>query len=252
MAEGRHALVTGAGKGIGAAIARALAASGHRVTLLGRTREPLAAVAAEIGPAALPVTADVSDPAALTEAVRAAEAGFGQVDVLVNNAGIAHSAPLGKTSREDFQRLLAVNLLGPFELIRLVLPGMLARRAGRIVNVASTAGLKGYAYTAAYTATKHAVIGMTRSLALETARTGVTVNAVCPGFADTDIARDAVAGIVAKTGRTEAEAVAELAKFNPMGRLVAPSEVAAAVVFLAGDAAGAMTGVALPVAGGEI
>lgn len=252
MAGARHALVTGAGRGIGAAIARALAGAGFRVSLTGRTRAHLDAVAAEIGAGALAVPADVSDPSALAAAVREAEAALGPVDVLVNNAGVAHSAPFAKTSREDFERLLAVNLLGPFELTRLVLPGMLARRSGRVVNVASTAGLKGYAYTAAYTATKHAVVGMTRALALETARTGVTVNAVCPGFADTDIARDAVAGIVAKTGRSEAEARAELAKFNPMGRLIAPAEVAAAVLYLVGEEAGALTGIALPVAGGEV
>jgi NAD(P)-dependent dehydrogenase (short-subunit alcohol dehydrogenase family) len=160
--------------------------------------------------------------------------------------------PFAKTSRAEFERVLAVNLLGPVETCRHVLPGMQARGWGRIVNIASTAGLKGYAYTAAYVASKHALVGLTRALALEVAKTGVTVNAVCPGFADTDIVAASVEKIVAKTGRSAADARAELAKFNPMGRLIAPEEVAAAVLYLVGEQAAAVTGTALPVAGGEV
>jgi NAD(P)-dependent dehydrogenase (short-subunit alcohol dehydrogenase family) len=243
---GRHALVSGGGRGIGAAIARALADAGHRVTVLGRDRAALDRVAGAIGGAV--AVADLADPAAVAAAFAAME----PVDVLVNNAGIAPSMPFLKTARADFERVMAVNLLGPVETCRTVLPGMQARGWGRIVNVASTAGLKGYAYTAAYVASKHALIGLTRALALEVARSGVTVNAVCPGFADTDIVAASVEKIVAKTGRTVEEARAELAKFNPMGRLIAPEEVAAAVLYLVGERAAGVTGTALPIAGGEV
>jgi NAD(P)-dependent dehydrogenase (short-subunit alcohol dehydrogenase family) len=243
---GRHALVTGGGRGLGAAIARALAGAGHRVTVLGRDRAALDRVADGIGAAV--AVADLADPAA----VAAAFATLDPVDILVNNAGIAPSMPFAKTSRAEFERVLAVNLLGPVETCRHVLPGMQARGWGRIINIASTAGLKGYAYTAAYVASKHALVGLTRALALEVAKTGVTVNAVCPGFADTDIVAASVEKIVAKTGRSAADARAELAKFNPMGRLIAPEEVAAAVLYLVGEQAAAVTGTALPVAGGEV
>lgn len=231
---GRHALVTGGTRGIGAAIARALAAAGARVTVTGR----------ESGD----IRMDVADPAS----VRAAFALAGPVDILVNNAGQAGSAPFARTGEALWQRMLDVNLSGTFHCTQAALPAMLDAGWGRIVNVASTAGLTGYRYVAAYCAAKHGVIGMTRALALEVAERGVTVNAVCPGFTDTDIVRDAVANIVAKTGRSEAQALAELASGNPQQRLVQVDEVANAVLWLCMPQSGAMNGQALAVAGGEV
>lgn len=251
---GRHALVTGGGRGIGAAIARALLAQGARVTITGRSSEALAATVAElsalgdIDSAAM----DVASAASVAQAFAAAQARFGPVAVLVNNAGQAASAPFLKTSEEVWQQMLAVNLTGVWHCSRAALPAMLEARWGRIVNVASTAGLTGYGYVSAYCAAKHGVIGLTRSLALEVAAKGVTVNAVCPGYTETDIVHDAVANIVAKTGRSEQEAMAELAAGNPQKRLVQPDEVANAVAWLCMPGAGAMNGQSVAVAGGEV
>jgi NAD(P)-dependent dehydrogenase (short-subunit alcohol dehydrogenase family) len=173
------------------------------------------------------------------------------IDILVNNAGTALSAPFLKTSNADFQRMLDVHLLGPVVAARALLPGMVVRKFGRIINIASTAALKGYPYTSAYGAAKHGLLGLTRALATELASTGVTVNAVCPGFTDTDMARASIETIVAKTGRTPEAARAELTRTNPMGRMIAPEEVADAVCFLARRESGAITGTAITVAGGE-
>lgn len=243
---GRHALVTGGARGIGLAIARALIGAGARVTISGRDGAALSRAALEIG--ALSVQMDVSDP----DAVRAAFDLVGPLDILVNNAGQAASAPFGKTDAALWQRMLDVNLSGPFYCTQAALPAMLERRWGRIVNVASSAGLTGYRYVAAYCAAKHGVVGMTRSLALEVAARGVTVNAVCPGFTDTGIVADAVANIVAKTGRSPDQARAELAAGNPQQRLVQVEEVANAVLWLCMPQSGAMNGQALAVAGGEV
>ena len=252
--EGRHALVTGGGRGIGAAIARALLAKGARVTITGRSREALAATVAELSAFGEIdcVPMDVASADSVAQAFGAAQARFGPVAVLVNNAGQAASAPFLKTSADVWQQMLAVNLSGTWHCIQAALPGMLEARWGRIVNVASTAGLTGYGYVSAYCAAKHGVIGLTRSLALEVAAKGVTVNAVCPGYTETDIVRDAVANIVAKTGRTEQEALAELAAGNPQKRLVQPEEVANAVAWLCMPGAGAMNGQSVAVAGGEV
>jgi NAD(P)-dependent dehydrogenase (short-subunit alcohol dehydrogenase family) len=244
--EGKHAMVTGGARGIGAAIARALLNAGARVTISGRDGAALAAAAQQMGCGF--VQMDVAQP----ESVRAAFAQAGPLDILVNNAGQAGSAPFGKTDEALWQRMLDVNLGGTFYCTQAALPAMLERRWGRIVNVASTAGLTGYRYVAAYCAAKHGVIGMTRALALEVATKGVTVNAVCPGFTDTDIVADALANIVAKTGRSEAEARLELASGNPQQRLVQTEEVANAVLWLCMPQSGAMNGQALAVAGGEV
>ena len=252
--DGRHALVTGGGRGIGAAIARALLARGARVTITGRGEAALAATAAELsslGEIAW-VPMDVASAASVALAFAAARERFGPVAVLVNNAGQAASAPFLKTSEELWQQMLAVNLTGSWHCIGEALPAMLEARWGRIVNVASTAGLTGYGYVSAYCAAKHGLIGLTRSLALEVASKGVTVNAVCPGYTETDIVREAVANIVAKTGRSEAEALAELASGNPQKRLVQPDEVANAVAWLCMPGASAMNGQSVAVAGGEV
>ncbi|MFC5478733.1 SDR family NAD(P)-dependent oxidoreductase [Massilia suwonensis] len=251
---GRHALVTGGGRGIGAAIARALLEQGARVTITGRAREALAVTVAELSALGEidSKEMDVTSAASVAQAFAAAEARFGPVMVLVNNAGQAASSPFLKTGEEVWNQMLAVNLTGTWHCIRAALPAMLEARWGRIVNVASTAGLTGYGYVSAYCAAKHGVVGLTRSLALEVATKGVTVNAVCPGYTETDIVRDAVANIVAKTGRSEEQALAELASSNPQRRLVQPDEVANAVAWLCMPGAGAMNGQAIAVAGGEV
>lgn len=249
--KGRHALVTGGNRGIGAAIAGALAAAGATVSIVGRDEAALKSQI-DAGRAHAWRRADVTDVASLSTAVDALTQASGPVDVLVNNAGGAFSAPFAKTSADDFRRMIDLNLMGVVHGIHAVLPDMVARGRGRIVTIASTAALKGYAYVSAYAAAKHAVLGLTRSLALETAKSGVTINCVCPGFTDTDLIAGSVELIVQKTGRDPAQVRAELAKANPQGRLIEPQEVAAAVVWLCSSQAASITGIALPVAGGEI
>jgi 3-hydroxybutyrate dehydrogenase len=251
---GKHALVTGGGRGIGAAIARALLTHGARVTVAGRNIDMLAAAARELKSFGevdhLPV--DVAQRESVTQAFALAATRFGRIDILVNNAGQAVSAPFLKTDEALWQQMLAVNLTGSYHCTQAALPGMLDSGWGRIVNVASTAGLAGYGYVSAYCAAKHGVIGLTRALALEVAKKGVTVNAVCPGYTETDIVKDAIANIVAKTGRTEEQARSELASRNPQQRLVQPEEVANAVAWLCLPGSAAMNGQALAVAGGEV
>ena len=245
-----HALVTGGGRGIGRAIAAALAGAGATVTVLGRSREALDE-AVNVGAAHFAAVADVSDEAALRAAIVRAAARQ-PIDILIANAGSAESAPFAKSDDALFARMMDVNFMGVVHAIRAVLPGMKDRPYGRIVAVASTAGLKGYAYVSAYSAAKHAVVGLVRSLALETAATNVTVNAVCPGFTDTDLVAGSIDNIMKKTGRSREQAIAELARHNPQGRLVTPHEVADAVLWLCGEGASAITGQAIAVAGGEI
>jgi NAD(P)-dependent dehydrogenase (short-subunit alcohol dehydrogenase family) len=240
------ALITGGAKGIGLAIARRLAAEGTAIALIGRDAAALARIAKELG--ARFAVADVTDDAALRDAI----ASFGPCDILVNNAGAAVSKPFAQHAASDFQAMLAVNLLSAVTACQAVLPGMRARGFGRIVNIASTAGLKGYAYVTAYVAAKHALVGFTRALALETVKDGITVNAVCPGFTDTDMVARAVATIAASGGRSPQDARDKLVSGNPAGRLVRPEEVADAVAFLCRRDASAMTGQAIAVACGEV
>jgi NAD(P)-dependent dehydrogenase (short-subunit alcohol dehydrogenase family) len=254
---GRHAVVTGAARGIGAAIAQALAAAGVRVSLLGRDLAKLQTSVAAIkkrhsASATAAFAADVADSAAVGQAIASARAHFGPVHLLINNAGQAASASFLKTDEALWDRMLAVNLTGTYLVTRAVLPDMLAGSFGRIVNIASTAGQRGYPYVVAYTASKHGVVGLTRALALEVATNGITVNAICPGYTNTDIVRDAVDNIVSQTGRTAEEARAILVRTNPQRRLIEPEEVAQAALWLCGAHAASITGQCLSIAGGEI
>src|SRR5215213_5461905 len=248
---GHHALITGGGSGIGAAIAARLSEMGARITVVGRRPEPLEEVADGLD-GAQPVPFDVTDEAAVEEGLKTATERFGPVDVLINNAGAADSSPFTRTTPDAWRAMLDVNLTGAFLMSRAVLPGMVERGWGRIVSIASTAALKGYAYVAAYCAAKHGVLGMTRSLALEVAQKGVTVNAVCPGYSETELLAGSVANITARTGIGEDEARARLVRSNPQGRFVSPEEVAETTAWLVGPNAGAITGQAIAVAGGEV
>ncbi len=250
--KGRHALVTGAGSGIGAAVARALSAQDAKVTLAGRRKDRLETERATLGGETAAIAFDVSNPASVADGVQAAIAALGPIDILVNNAGHAPSAPFLKTSLETWNSAIAVDLTGVFVVTQAVLPGMLERKYGRIISIASTAGLIGYSYVTAYCAAKHGVIGLTRALALEVARKGVTVNAVCPGFTETPLLDEAIANIMRTTGQDEATARSKLSAGNPQGRFVTPEEVADAVLWLASPGAAAINGQAIPVAGGEV
>ncbi|MDB5607035.1 MAG: oxidoreductase [Bradyrhizobium sp.] len=245
-----HALITGGGRGIGREVASVLVRAGATVTVLGRQRAALDETIAA-GDAHFAAIADVADRVSIGAAIT--EAAVRQpIDILVANAGIAESAPFAKSDAALFQRMMDVNFMGVVHSIQAALPSMKDRPYGRIVAVASTAGLKGYAYVSAYSAAKHAVVGLVRSLALELASTRVTVNAVCPGFTDTDLIAGSINTIMKKTGRSQEQAVAELAKHNPQGRLVTPAEVADTVLWLCGEGADAITGQAIAVAGGEV
>ena len=255
MAEGRlsglHAVVTGGGSGIGAATARTLTAAGARLTLVGRRRDALEAVAATLSHAIV-APADITDRAQVDAAFAAGRAAHGPIAILVNNAGTAPAAPFAKVTADAWRQVMAVNLDALFHCCQAALADLTAAPAGRIVTIASTAGVKGYAYTAPYVASKHGAIGLMRALAVELAATRVTANAICPGFTDTDIVADAVANIRAKTGRSDAEARAELTRFNPQKRLIDPQEVADAVAWLCLPGSASITGQSLMIAGGEV
>lgn len=247
---GRHALITGGGTGIGLAAARALVAHGVKLTLAARNLERLQDAAGPLGAHAVAV--DIRDEASVEAAFAAARDKHGPVQILVNNAGVAVSAPLHKTDLSLWNDVLGVNLTGAFLCARAALSDMYAAGWGRIVNVASVAGLKGAPYIAAYCASKHGLVGFTRALSHETAKRGVTVNAVCPGYVDTDILTRAAQNIAARTKLSEAEAQAALYSGNPQGRLIAPEEVASAIAWLCSDGAASVNGAAIPIAGGEI
>jgi NAD(P)-dependent dehydrogenase (short-subunit alcohol dehydrogenase family) len=250
MIAGRHALVTGGGSGVGRAIALALAEAGVAVTICGRRKAQLETVAGE-NSRIFAIVADVTREAAMTDLYADAEGTRGPFDIVVANAGMAESSPAHRTSLADWQRTLEVNMTGSFLTVKPALAGMAKRKAGRIVFVASTAGLKGYAYVAPYVAAKHGVVGLMRALAAETVKTGVTVNAVCPGFVETDLLEESVQRIVRTTGRSVAEARASLAATNPQNRFIQPQEVAAAVLWLCSEIASSITGQAISVSGGE-
>ena len=251
---GRHAIVTGASRGIGAAIAAAMAAEGACVSLLGRDAARLQAVSEAVGgpDRAIPIPADVAVSESVREAFAAARRKFGPVHILINNAGLAPAARFTDTDEALWHRVLGVNLTGTFLCTREAIADMLQSGSGRIVNIASTAGLRGAAYIAAYTASKHAVIGLTRALALEYATRNITVNAVCPGYTDTDIVKQAVGNISAKTGRSEREALDALLATTPQRRLIEPGEVAHAVLWLCRPGTESVTGQSIVIAGGEV
>lgn len=249
--QGRHALVTGGGRGIGRAIAAALRQAGAAVTIVGRNEKALAEVVGQ-GEASGYVIADVTDAQSLDSSVRKAVGARGPIHLLIANAGGAESAPFSKTTPDQFRQMFELNVMGVVHATRAVLDGMRERGDGRIVAIASTAGLKGYGYVSAYCAAKHALVGLVRSLAIETAKTGVTVNAVCPGYTDTELVQESLAKITAMTGRSREDALGSMLKDSPLGRLVKPQEVSAAVLYLCSPEAAAVTGTTLVVAGGEI
>jgi NAD(P)-dependent dehydrogenase (short-subunit alcohol dehydrogenase family) len=252
---GRAAVVTGGGRGIGAAVARTLAAAGASVVVTSRTGTQVEGVAASIrssGGRAWSMECDVTDEAAVAAMAAEAVDRLGHVDILVNNAGVASSSPVHRTTLEDWDRLMRTNATSAFLCTRSFLGPMVERGWGRVVNVASVAGLHGARYIAAYAASKHALVGLTRAAAAEVAGRGVTVNAICPGYVDTAMTTESVARIVEKTGRTEDEARAAILAGSPLGRLLTPNEVAAAVLYLCWDAASGVNGQALVMDGGAV
>ena len=247
-AEGRHALITGGGTGIGAATARMLAAEGARVTLLGRRREPLETVAAEFG--GLVIACDVTDREELENAFEDSRAACGPLDYVILNAGIGDSAPFQRTKRDAWDRIIATNLTALFDGAQLALPDLLQGEDKRLVIVASVAGLKGAPYAAPYAASKHGAVGLARSLALEFARTNLTVNAVCPAFVDTPMVDESAERIQRATGRSGDEARGALAAMNANGRFVTSEEVAAAILYLCQPSSRSITGACLTIDGG--
>ncbi len=246
----RHALITGAGTGIGEAISRQLHHEGHAVTLVGRRSAPLEALSQVLGTQSFATSGDVTNRDEIESAFKAAKTQFGDIEILVNCAGMAPTAPFHRVDFADWESTMDVNVNGVFHCTQLALESMLDNGWGRVVNIASVASLRGFPYASGYCASKHAVLGMTRALALEGATHGVTVNAVGPGYVDTDIVSTAIAGIVSKTGRTEADAMQHFTESNPQGRLVEVAEVASAVSWLCSEGAASVTGQAIAIDGG--
>jgi len=246
--EGRHALITGGGTGIGAATAEQLAAAGARVTVLGRRLQPLEELAERIAGAA--TACDVTNRAAVTRAFEIARAAYGPIDILVVNAGVADSAPFAKTTRESWDRIIAVNLTAAFDCAQAAISDLRHSENGRLVFVASVAGLRGLPYAAHYSASKHGMIGLMRSLAAEYAKSNLTVNAVCPGYVDTPMTRQSAERVVQKTGRTEEQALAAIIAMNASGRLVSPEAVAAMILTLCLPESRDVNGAAITIDGG--
>ena len=249
--RGHHAIVTGGGRGIGRAIAASLTKAQAVVTVFGRTRQTLDDAVAGSDAAACEIV-DVTDKDQVEQKLADAARARGPISILVNNAGSALTAPFAKTNPSDFLAMFSVHVMGAVYTTRAVLPSMVERGFGRVVNIASTAGLKGYGYVSAYCTAKHALVGLTRSLAAEVAKSGVTVNAVCPGYTETDMVAEGIDRIAAKTGRTRESALAAMVGTSPLGRLIRPEEVAASVLFLCSPEAAAVTGTTIAVAGGEV
>jgi NAD(P)-dependent dehydrogenase (short-subunit alcohol dehydrogenase family) len=247
---GKHALVTGGGSGIGAAIAVALAHAGARVTICGRRREPLEAAAARHNNIHAEA-ADVTDEHSVAKLYQKAREARGPLDIIVANAGGTQSAPVEKVSPKLWADTINVNLTGAFLSVQPAIATMRERHWGRVIFIASTAGLKPYAYVAPYVAAKHGVVGLARAMALETAKDGITVNAICPGYTETPLFEQAVRRITEKTKRSEAEARATIAAGNPQGRIIMPQEVADVALWLCADASAGITGQAISVSGGE-
>jgi NAD(P)-dependent dehydrogenase (short-subunit alcohol dehydrogenase family) len=252
---GRSAVVTGGGRGVGAAIARRLAADGAGVVVAARTAGEIDGIVESLrerGAVAHAVVCDVSDPGAVERLAESACRLFGRIDILINNAGIASAAPLMRTTLEEWNQALSVNATGAFLCLKEFLPGMVAGGWGRVINIASTAGLSSDRYISAYSASKHALVGLTRSAAAEVAAQGITINAICPSFLATDMTEQSLARIVSATGRSRDDAVASLARRNPQNRIIDPEEVAAATAYLCSDAARGVNGMALVIDGGEL
>jgi 3-hydroxybutyrate dehydrogenase len=253
--RGRAAVITGGGRGVGAAVAERLASGGAAVLLAARTAGEIEEVAARLcrqGYTAHATRCDVSDESSVENLAATASDRLGRVDILINNAGIATAASIHETTLEVWNRMLAVNATGAFLCLKAFLPGMVDRGWGRVVNVASIAGLSASRYIAAYAASKHALVGLTRAAAADVAARGVTVNAVCPGYLRTEMTRETVARIVEATGRSEAEALEAILQTVPQRRLIEPGEVAETVAFLCGEAARGITGESLVIDGGEL